>query len=156
MADESLSWAFGRRCKSGNQENALIGHRRLSESNLNGPLCENTILSLKSMGNACSRDRRWQSEADTVNPYPEVEANAIDDELSEGVLTKIWSVRGFGQAWHWLHEKRKVESMPLNAYLTYITLPWSAILDDLLPERPRRSILTFDLNAPDMKNAREG
>lgn len=31
------------------------------------------------MGNACSRDRRWQSEADTVNPYPEVEANAIDD-----------------------------------------------------------------------------
>lgn len=50
-------------------------------------------------------------------------------ELSEGVLTKIWSVRGFGQAWHWLHEKRKVESMPLNAYLTYITLPWSAILD---------------------------
>lgn len=24
MADESLSWAFGRRCKSGNQENALV------------------------------------------------------------------------------------------------------------------------------------
>lgn len=75
-------------------------------------------------------------------------------------------MRGFGQAWHWLREKRRAASTPLNSYLTYVTLPWQSIIEggtdradnfslvslailtlDLL-ERPRRPILTFDLAQP--------
>lgn len=52
-------------------------------------------------------------------------------ELNEGVLSRLWSVRGFGQAWHWLREKRRAESTPLNAFLTYVTLPWSTVLDGM-------------------------
>ncbi|VDO60120.1 unnamed protein product [Heligmosomoides polygyrus] len=51
-----------------------------------------------------------------------------DSELNEGVLTRLWSVRGFGQAWHWLREKKRAECTPLNAYLTYVTLSWTSIL----------------------------
>lgn len=40
----------------------------------------------------------------------------------------MWSVRGFGQAWHWLREKKRAECTPLNAYLTYVTLSWTSIL----------------------------
>jgi hypothetical protein len=77
-------------------------------------------------------DRRWQSESDYVNQYPEVVANSIDDELDESVFGRMWSVRGFGQAWHWLREKRRDASTPLNAYLTYVTLPWTSMLDGLI------------------------
>ena len=70
-------------------------------------------------------------------------------------------MRGFGQAWHWLREKRRAASTPLNAYLTYVTLPWSTILDGILVclvntvhkvvfsdllEHPRRPVLTFDIS----------
>uniref|UniRef100_A0A914RK53 Uncharacterized protein n=1 Tax=Parascaris equorum TaxID=6256 RepID=A0A914RK53_PAREQ len=53
----------------------------------------------------------------------------MTSELDENVLSRLWSVRGFGQAWHWLREKRRAECTPLNAYLTYVTLTWSTILD---------------------------
>uniref|UniRef100_A0A9J2PSW1 SLED domain-containing protein n=2 Tax=Ascaris TaxID=6251 RepID=A0A9J2PSW1_ASCLU len=128
--------------------------RRLSDTNLSHrPVYNRSAMTPGPSGCQTSRARRWQSEADTVNQYPEVEANTIDDELDENVLSRLWSVRGFGQAWHWLREKRRAECTPLNAYLTYVTLPWSTILDDLLLERPRRPILTFDLSLPELKTA---
>ncbi|VDM44183.1 unnamed protein product [Toxocara canis] len=129
--------------------------RRMSDTNLSHrPVYSRSAMTPGPSGCQSSRTRRWQSEADTVNQYPEVEANTIDDELDENVLSRLWSVRGFGQAWHWLREKRRAECTPLNAYLTYVTLPWSTILDDLLLERPRRPILTFDLSTPELKMAR--
>jgi hypothetical protein len=87
--------------------------------------------------------KKSQSEADYMGQYPTVEANSIDDELEEGVFSGLWAMRGFGQAWHWLREKRRAASTPLNTYLTYVTLPWQSILEDLL-ERPRRPVLFFD------------
>lgn len=87
--------------------------------------------------------KKSQSEADYVSQYPEVEANSIDDELEEGVFTRLWTMRGFGQAWHWLREKRRAASTPLNTYLTYVTLPWQSIIEDLL-EHQRRPVLFFD------------
>uniref|UniRef100_A0A0N5AZV0 Uncharacterized protein n=1 Tax=Syphacia muris TaxID=451379 RepID=A0A0N5AZV0_9BILA len=125
-----------------------LDQRRMSETNLTNaslffrlPFSPNT-----SSSGHTTRSRRWQSEADTVNQCLEVEAGGIGDELEEGIFGRLRSVRGFGQAWHWLREKRRNESTPLNVYFTYITLPWSTILDDLLSDRPRRPILTFDLN----------
>ncbi|CAJ0931266.1 unnamed protein product, partial [Mesorhabditis belari] len=111
------------------QFESALGKRRLSEQNIagvgNGPMGGRAAMTPSGVG-TLPRGRRWQSEADTAGQYPEVEASSIDDELEEGVLSRLWSVRGFGQAWHWLREKKRAECTPLNAYLTYITLPWAS------------------------------
>ncbi|EJW86024.1 hypothetical protein WUBG_03067, partial [Wuchereria bancrofti] len=133
------------------------GVRRMSDTNLSHYPQRLMVTSGLSDGHNVSRGRRWQSETDTLNQYREVEASSIDDVvfvrlvLDEGMMSRLWSVRGFGQAWHWLREKRRAESTPLNAFLTYITLPWSTVLDDLLMERPRRPILTFNLGNLEVK-----
>ncbi|CCD64768.1 Transposase [Caenorhabditis elegans] len=57
-------------------------------------------------------------------------------------------MRGFAQVWHGLREKKRAECTPLNAFLTYVTLPWNSILNDLLSERQKRPILTFEFDAP--------
>ncbi|KAL3983112.1 hypothetical protein ACH3XW_49850 [Acanthocheilonema viteae] len=128
------------------------GMRRMSDTNLSHYPQRLMVMSGLSDGHDANRGRRWQSETDTINQYREVEASSIDDVLNEGMMSRLWSVRGFGQAWHWLREKRRAESTPLNAFLTYITLPWSTVLDDLLMERPRRPILTFDLGNLEVKS----
>lgn len=38
-------------------------------------------------------------------------------------------MRGFGQAWHWLREKKRQECTPLNSYLTYVTLPLTLVIE---------------------------
>ncbi|RCN38198.1 hypothetical protein ANCCAN_15897 [Ancylostoma caninum] len=122
-----------------------LNHRRMSETNIVGPIFSRPV---PASDRQTSVGRRWQSEADTVNQYPEVEGNNIGDDIDEGILTRLWSVRGFGQAWHWLREKKRAECTPLNAYLTYVTLSWSSILQDLLSDRPKRPILTFEFDSP--------
>ncbi|VDK84227.1 unnamed protein product [Litomosoides sigmodontis] len=128
------------------------GMRRMSDTNLSHYPQRLMVTSGLSDGSDANRGRRWQSEMDTLNQYREVEASSIDDVLNEGMMSRLWSVRGFGQAWHRLREKRRAESTPLNAFLTYITLPWSTVLEDLLMERPRRPILTFDLDNLEVKS----
>lgn len=91
--------------------------------------------------------KKSQSEADTSSHYPEVEANSLDDEFEESAFARLWNVRGFGQAWHWLREKRRATCIPLNALLTYVTLPWTSIVEDLF-DTPIRPILTFDVDIP--------
>ncbi|VDM64516.1 unnamed protein product [Angiostrongylus costaricensis] len=105
-----------------------LNRRRMSETNLSGP----KVFTRPSVmqGAQMPYSRRWQSETDTANQYPEVEGSNIDDDLDEGVLTRLWSVRGFGQAWHWLREKKRAECTPLNAYLTYVTLSCTSILKE--------------------------
>ncbi|GMT06336.1 hypothetical protein PENTCL1PPCAC_28510 [Pristionchus entomophagus] len=126
-----------------------FGKRRLSETNLAGKTTMTSSRgSMTPSGSQSARGKRWQSDTDSLNQCPEVEANSIDEELDEGVLTRLWSVRGFGQAWHWLREKKRAECTPLNAFLTYITLSWSDILNDMLNDRHKRPILTFEIGAP--------
>lgn len=36
--------------------------------------------------------------------------------------------KSFGQAWHWFKEKKRLNSVALNANLTYVTLPWHRII----------------------------
>uniref|UniRef100_A0A1I7TB88 DUF2045 domain containing protein n=1 Tax=Caenorhabditis tropicalis TaxID=1561998 RepID=A0A1I7TB88_9PELO len=124
-----------------------LGKRRMSETNLAGGTRMFPSRSIATPSHS-SRGRRWQSEADTVNQYPEVEGSNIDDELDEGPTNKLWSMRGFAQVWHGLREKKRAECTPLNAFLTYVTLPWNSILNDLLSERQKRPILTFEFDAP--------
>lgn len=50
-------------------------------------------------------------------------------ELEEGMFSRLWGTRGFGQAWHWLREKRRATSVPLNASLTFVTVPWLSVVE---------------------------
>ena len=52
----------------------------------------------------------------------------------------------FGQAWHWFKERKRAACVPLNSYLTYITLPWHQIVADVLDLR-HPPVLTFDVKA---------
>lgn len=76
-----------------------------------------------------------------------MEAQSLDDELEEGVFGRLWTMRGFGQAWHWLREKRRAASTPLHAFLTYVTLPWQSLVAGSQP--PTSSFLRRNLPAPD-------
>jgi len=37
-------------------------------------------------------------------------------------------MRGFTQTFHFWKENKRAQSVPLNAFLTYVTLPWWSIV----------------------------
>lgn len=63
-------------------------------------------------------------------------------ELDDGQYNPLWTSRGFTQTFHFWKENRRQSSTPLNAFLTYISLPWFSIAKDLLDHR-EMPILTF-------------
>ncbi|OQV21660.1 KIAA0930-like protein [Hypsibius exemplaris] len=65
----------------------------------------------------------------------EVQAGALQDEVEEGAFDNQWGFRGLNQAWHYFKEKRRNGSVALNAHLTYVTLPWHAIINAILVEK---------------------
>lgn len=48
-------------------------------------------------------------------------------ELDDGAYNPLWTMRGFTQTFHFWKENKRAQSVPLNAFLTYITLPWWSI-----------------------------
>ncbi|XP_055534995.1 uncharacterized protein LOC129724283 isoform X2 [Wyeomyia smithii] len=63
-------------------------------------------------------------------------------ELDDGAYNPLWTTKGFTQTFHFWKENRRQQSTPLNAFLTYVTLPWWSIAKDLLDHR-EQPILTF-------------
>ncbi|XP_059486199.1 uncharacterized protein KIAA0930 homolog isoform X2 [Neocloeon triangulifer] len=63
-------------------------------------------------------------------------------ELDDGAYNPLWTMRGFTQTFHFWKETKRAQSVPLNAFLTYITLPWWSIARDILDHR-EGPILTF-------------
>lgn len=63
-------------------------------------------------------------------------------ELDDGQYNPLWTSKGFAQTFHFWKENRRQSSTPLNAFLTYISLPWFSIAKDLLDHR-EMPILTF-------------
>uniref|UniRef100_A0A1A9UVC9 Uncharacterized protein n=1 Tax=Glossina austeni TaxID=7395 RepID=A0A1A9UVC9_GLOAU len=63
-------------------------------------------------------------------------------ELDDGAYNPLWASRGFAQSFHFWKENKRQQSSPLNAFLTYVTLPWWSIAKDLLDHR-EAPILTF-------------
>ncbi|KAI9557866.1 hypothetical protein GHT06_014617 [Daphnia sinensis] len=53
-------------------------------------------------------------------------------ELDDGVCNPLWTMKGFTQTFHYLKESRRAQSVPLNALLTYVTVPWYSIIADIL------------------------
>ncbi|GJQ65597.1 hypothetical protein Trydic_g7694 [Trypoxylus dichotomus] len=65
-----------------------------------------------------------------------------NNELDDGAYNPLWTMRGFTQTFHFWKENKRAQSVPLNAFLTYITLPWWSIAKDILDHR-EGPILTF-------------
>lgn len=63
-------------------------------------------------------------------------------ELDDGAYNPIWTSRGFTQSFHFWKENKRNSSTPLNALLTYVSLPWWNIAKDLLDKKDP-PILTF-------------
>ncbi|OUC42533.1 hypothetical protein D917_00287, partial [Trichinella nativa] len=106
--------------------------RRRSDTNLSRWSCVTSSF-YENYKSTCHPVKKCPSETDTNRQWPEVEASTIDDEIGNESLAlgQLWSTRGFSQAWHRLREKRRADCVPLNAHLTYITLPWSSIVSVL-------------------------
>uniref|UniRef100_A0A914R533 Uncharacterized protein n=1 Tax=Panagrolaimus davidi TaxID=227884 RepID=A0A914R533_9BILA len=73
------------------------------------------------------RNRRWQSDSESFAGDSDLDVRSTNGDVMSSSTGSTWSVKGFGTALHWLKEKK--EESPLNAYLTYVTLPWTSILE---------------------------
>ncbi|XP_075165889.1 uncharacterized protein KIAA0930 homolog isoform X2 [Haematobia irritans] len=94
-------------------------------------------------GSAGSKARSENEGLDSLaNELSEIEAGDLRDELDDGAYNPLWASRGFAQSFHFWKENRRQQSTPLNAFLTYVTLPWWSIAKDLLDHR-ETPILTF-------------
>lgn len=78
-----------------------------------------------------------------ANGYNEIEAGDLRDELDDTTYNRLWMTKGFNQAYHFWKESRRAQSTPINAYLTYVTLPWHHIISDLLSDFRQEPALTF-------------
>uniref|UniRef100_A0A915MHI7 Uncharacterized protein n=1 Tax=Meloidogyne javanica TaxID=6303 RepID=A0A915MHI7_MELJA len=75
-----------------------------------------------------------------------VEANdtrSLAGNMASLVNRNSWSMRQIGNTLQMLKEKNE-QPEQLQAFLTYINLPWPSILDDILTTNKRKPILTFD------------
>ncbi|XP_056638136.1 uncharacterized protein LOC130446095 isoform X1 [Diorhabda sublineata] len=79
---------------------------------------------------------------DGTHIYYWCDLNKEDGELDDGAYNPLWTMRGFTQTFHFWKENKRAQSVPLNAFLTYITLPWWSIAKDILDHR-EGPILTF-------------
>ncbi|XP_074660106.1 uncharacterized protein KIAA0930 homolog [Tubulanus polymorphus] len=91
--------------------------------------------------------RKSRSETQSVDGLAcdgtqEVEAGTLTDELENNNQLDGFIGKSFGQAWYWFKERRRANSVALNAYLTYVTLPWHRIIGDVLDLR-QEPVLTF-------------
>ncbi|XP_076175761.1 uncharacterized protein LOC143150974 isoform X3 [Ptiloglossa arizonensis] len=93
----------------------------------------------------CELPRRPGSQGRCSDRF-EIIGNArfvlCSSELDDGAYNPLWTMRGFTQTFHFWKETRRAQSVPLNAFLTYITLPWWSIAKDILDHR-EGPILTF-------------
>ncbi|KAI6189158.1 hypothetical protein M3Y98_00432600 [Aphelenchoides besseyi] len=131
----------------------LNNQRRMSDTNIFGRLMYKRTAITPGPGPSDpisfqpgQRNRRWQSDADSVNQDSEFDVRSVTgvETSTSANMGSNWSIKGFGQALNWLRDKK--EAPALNAYLTYVTLPWRSILEDMLLNHPRKPILTFDLD----------
>ncbi|KAI1732098.1 hypothetical protein Ddc_00950 [Ditylenchus destructor] len=135
----------------------LSNQRRMSDTNIFNRLLQGNRRSAMTPGpnpqtsttpTPSSRNQRWQSDAENANHFSDFDAKSItgvDQTMSNSTASR-WSVRGIGLNGPLNFLRDKPESLPLNAFLTYVTLPWISILEDILMPTNRRPILTFDLD----------
>ncbi|CAC5385054.1 Uncharacterized protein KIAA0930 homolog,Uncharacterized protein KIAA0930 [Mytilus coruscus] len=122
------------------QEENQYTQRRMSDPNASfGSLVRGGIkrLSMKK-----SRSEAERINDDMTDGFHEVEASSVHDEIENGEESVGFIGRTFGQAWHLFKERKRANSVALNAYLTYVTLPWYRIIADVLDVR-QQPVLVF-------------
>ncbi len=72
----------------------------------------------------------------------EIYAGDLLDEFEETKYNPLWTMQGYTQIFHVWRESRRVQSIPLGQYVTYVSLPWWSIINDVL-DRRSQPLLTF-------------
>lgn len=67
----------------------------------------------------------------------------LDEELDDATYDRMWSMKGFRQAYHFWKENKRAASPAMHCYVTYISLPWHYIISDLLSSTKQDTVLTF-------------
>ncbi|CAG0897093.1 unnamed protein product [Cyprideis torosa] len=83
-----------------------------------------------------------ESEGLDTLGFCEVEAGDPRDELDDLACNPIWTMRGCHQTFHSWKEYRRSSCVPLNAYLTYVSIPLVNIVSDVLDSR-QSPLFTF-------------
>ncbi|KAK7873907.1 hypothetical protein R5R35_012924 [Gryllus longicercus] len=98
----------------------------------------------KTLGRCVTPPFRLTPDGTLVNYWCDMPRRGVPGsrELDDGAYNPLWTMRGFTQTFHFWKESRRAQSVPLNAFLTYITLPWWSIAKDILDHR-EGPILTF-------------
>ena len=73
----------------------------------------------------------------------EIYAGDLLDEFEETKYNPLWTMRGHTQIFHFWRESKRLQCVPLGQYVTYVALPWWAIINDILDSEPHRPLLTF-------------
>nr|CAD7194791.1 unnamed protein product [Timema douglasi] len=83
----------------------------------------------KTWGRTMSPPYRMTPDGTVVNYWCDMPRKSVsgNHELDDGAYNPLWTMRGFTQTFHFWKETRRAQSVPLNAFLTYITLPWWSI-----------------------------
>lgn len=72
----------------------------------------------------------------------EIYAGDLLDEFEETKYNPLWTMRGHTQIFHSWRESKRIQSVPVGACITYVTLPWWSIIKDVL-EKKAEPLLTF-------------
>ena len=72
----------------------------------------------------------------------EIYAGDLLDQFEETKYNPLWTMKGYTQIFHSWRESKRVQSIPLGAFISYVTLPWWSIVKDIL-EQERQPLLTF-------------
>ncbi|XP_060084561.1 uncharacterized protein KIAA0930 homolog [Ylistrum balloti] len=122
------------------QQNQYTQRRMSDPSSSLGSLVRGGIRRM-SMKKSRSETERVDHTLD-VDGCHEVEAGTIQEELKNKEQYDGFLGKSFGQAWQIFKERKRLNSVALNSYLTYITLPWHRIVADVLDNR-QKPILLF-------------
>lgn len=104
----------------------------------------NPSVSATSSSDAANKARSQNEGLDTLaNELSEIAAGDLTDELDDGAYNPLWTSRGCTQTFHFWKEHRRQQSVAMNAFCTYVSLPWWCIARDLLSSVRGRPMLTF-------------
>lgn len=72
----------------------------------------------------------------------EIYAGDLLDEFEETKYNPLWTMKGYTQIFHSWRESKRLQSIPLGQYVTFVTLPWWSIVKEVL-EKKSHPLLTF-------------
>ncbi|KAJ8945439.1 hypothetical protein NQ318_009895 [Aromia moschata] len=75
----------------------------------------------------CDMQKKICTLAVVSSYFRSLNSRKSNAKLDDGAYNPLWTMRGFTQTFHFWKENKRAQSVPLNAFLTYVTLPWWSI-----------------------------